>query len=155
METNIPFLFSFSMETNFPFFRVTSLMIGESFQDPNRNIQMQVDGEPLVYDLSGISKTAFTNAVNDSLMDGLGFTDVDFPLFVGVDLSFRVSFYVKNMRKDKEKLVKFVTDALESVVYLNREMIVHIKARRYRVDHVDEEITYITVGPVSDNDTGV
>jgi Holliday junction resolvase RusA-like endonuclease len=72
---------------------------------------------------------------------GLGFGD--FPCFVGKKLKFKVSFYMMNVLKDVDNLLKFILDA---VLYSNNKFIFDIHARKACVyHHAGDEETIIKV----------
>jgi Holliday junction resolvase RusA-like endonuclease len=105
-------------------------------------IDITVEGEPQVqirtamtyrgglhmYDPSSLPKSKFRLAVRESLSDGLRFQN--YPLFTG-PVEITVSFYVSNMRKDVDNLLKFVFDALQTLVYLDDKTVHKVIATKH------------------------
>jgi hypothetical protein len=56
----------------------------------------------------------------------LGYNNVDFPLFVGANLTMNVPFSMMNTSKDLDNLLKFILDALQMVVFCNDKFLYEI-----------------------------
>jgi Holliday junction resolvase RusA-like endonuclease len=94
------------------------------------------------YDLCQANKHAIWAAVRQALEE-CGITR--FPFFVGKELKVVVTFYVKNRRKDVDNLLKFVSDALQTVVYKNDSCIFDVHAKKKAVQWAEEESTTIKI----------
>jgi hypothetical protein len=152
-------------------FHVNAMILAENVDDVDKRVQIEVIGEPLVakktsarydemqscivlYDSMESNMLALRNSVRQALaINGLTIDDV--PIFKTVDVSFRVSFFVRDMTKSTAGLLKFVTDALETVVFNKVEQLEHIQGCKYYVEHHDEESILIEVRLVHDEDSGV
>jgi hypothetical protein len=60
----------------------------------------------------------------------LGYKEDDFLLIVGKCLFMKISFSVMNTLKDSDNLLKFVLDALQTVVYSNDKLLYEIHVRK-------------------------
>ena len=82
------------------------------------------------YDPAQLEKRAFRTEVLNAFL-GVGATR--FPLFdVPAQLRVTVTFYVFDMRKDIDNLIKFCLDSLEGVVFRNDAMIYEVLAKKIR-----------------------
>jgi hypothetical protein len=142
-------------------FEAEAIIVADSMEDQGKSVQIIVHGSPLVqqrhrgryliaaartlvWDPCKASKRSFRDVVRAAL-EGLGLDDDDFPCFCGKALIFDVSFHVMNTSKDVDNLLKFVLDALQTVLYSNDRFIYDIHARKRRVYHVGDENTIIEV----------
>ena len=89
-------------------------------------------GHTHMYDPSSRSKNRFKIAVVKSLQ---GLTFAQYPLFRARRLNVTVAFYIKNMNKDVDNLLKFVLDALQMVVYTDDRCVCQIQARKFHSPH--------------------
>jgi Holliday junction resolvase RusA-like endonuclease len=88
------------------------------------------------------SKAAFRYAVRQSLAD----CDVTHsPIFLGKALKLSVLFYVENDTKDVDNLRKFVSDALEMVVYSNNKSVYDVRAHKIPVNKMEDKTTLLEV----------
>ena len=119
-------------------FTADALMVLNNEEPPF--LEIEVRGEPRVqermrlnnqgiaarlYDPSARLKTQFKQAVRDALTD-LGISA--FPFYGHHPITIRFVFGVANMARDIDNLLKFVMDALETVVYGNDRMVVGLVA---------------------------
>jgi Holliday junction resolvase RusA-like endonuclease len=85
-------------------------------------------GHTHMYDPSSRLKNRFRIAVVKSLQ---GLTFLQYPLFHVRHLKVTVAFYVSNMTKDVDNLLKFVLDALQMVVYTDDRCVYQIEASKW------------------------
>jgi Holliday junction resolvase RusA-like endonuclease len=93
---------------------------------------------PLIYDPSQRQKRAYRVAVMQALAQ-LGVAH--FPIFPHHrDLKLRISaiFFVQNINKDLDNLLKFVFDALQGAIYLNDRVIWEVTAKKVQVANQDQ-----------------
>jgi hypothetical protein len=138
-----------------------AIIVANSIDDVNKSIQVLVRGTPLVqqhfcgrylfaaarmlvWDPCKASKRSFRDVARTALED-VGLGAGDFPCFVGKKLKFEVSFYVINVSKDVDNLLKFILDTLEMVLYSNDKFIFDICTRKACVYHAGDEETIIEV----------
>jgi Holliday junction resolvase RusA-like endonuclease len=88
------------------------------------------NGRARVYDPDQREKRAYRRAIRQAMAQ-LGITD--FPFFERRVLKLNVTFGLSNNAKDVDNLLKFVMDALESVVYDNDAWIVDVHAKKTTV----------------------
>jgi Holliday junction resolvase RusA-like endonuclease len=101
-------------------------------------------GRAVVYDPSQASKRAFRRAVLLALNE-LGI--VEFPVFQDqqhLKIQLNCTFYLHNEAKDVDNLLKFVMDALESVIYQNDRVVFETHLKKVKVPQ-QEEFTKIEV----------
>ena len=94
-----------------------------------------------MYDPSLQLKGKFRWAVLKSLK-GLKFGQ--YPLFQ-VHLKITVAFHISNMTKDVDNLLKFVLDALQTIVYRNDRWVFKVVAEKELVGHRREQVTFIKI----------
>jgi Holliday junction resolvase RusA-like endonuclease len=75
-----------------------------------------INGRARVYDPTQRAKRAYRRAIGQAMTE-LGITD--FPFFERTRLQLKVTYGLSNNAKDVDNLLKFVMDALESVLYDN------------------------------------
>lgn len=92
-------------------------------------------GRLVVYDPSQAMKRAYRAACARAMME-VGITH--FPFFAGQNLHIKVHFYIHNQAKDVDNLLKFVMDALETVVYENDRVICEATLKKVPVEKSDE-----------------
>jgi Holliday junction resolvase RusA-like endonuclease len=93
---------------------------------------------PLIYDPSQRLKRAYQSAVIQSLAQ-LGVHN--FPIFPdqrALKLGMSVVFYVHNMNKDIDNLLKFVLDALQGAICANDRVIWEVTAKKVHVANNDQ-----------------
>ena len=117
-------------------------------------IDVIIEGEPQVqerprmsniggmhmYDPNSLIKVKFRAAVKKTF-DDLKFT---YPLFQ-VALKIQVTFHISNMAKDVDNLLKFVLDALQTIVYNDDRSVQKITAEKHHSP--DRGYTTIAVEP--------
>jgi Holliday junction resolvase RusA-like endonuclease len=108
---------------------VSLTILGEPLIQPRmRCYKNPVTGRPVVFDPARDEKLAFKRIVREAL-GAVGATT--FPLFDdGVKLKVTATFHVVDMRKDIDNLLKFLLDALASVVYNNDNAIDFVVAKK-------------------------
>jgi hypothetical protein len=111
--------------------------------DSKRSVQIIVWGEPRVpvepADEFETSKMAFGQAV----AHGLALYSQDSPEFVGTALELNVEFHVLDVSKDVASLLKFVLDALATVVYTDPRVIYRTQIHKKPVFHPDDALTFL------------
>jgi Holliday junction resolvase RusA-like endonuclease len=93
---------------------------------------------PLIYDPSQRLKRAYRGAVIQSLAQ-LGLRN--FPIFPDqsdLKLGMSVVFYVHNMNKDIDNLLKFVLDALQGAIYANDRVIWEVTVKKVHIVSNDQ-----------------
>jgi Holliday junction resolvase RusA-like endonuclease len=99
-----------------------------------------VSGRLVVFDPTHDEKFAFKRVVRTALV-GVGAT---LPLFDnGVKLKVTATFYVADVRKDVDNLLKFLLDSLESVIYNNDKMIYTVVATKITTNNNFERTEFM------------
>ena len=119
-------------------FIAEALMMSNHHDKAPAQVTIEVQGEPRVqerarlsriggvtriYDPSATLKSKFQRAVRNAFTD-LGIHS--FPLFEAQPIKITIVFAITNMAKDIDNLLKFVMDALQTVVYVNDRMVVKV-----------------------------
>jgi Holliday junction resolvase RusA-like endonuclease len=107
---------------------VSLCILGEPISQPRmRCYHNPASGRVVVYDPTQDEKVAFKKSVRDAIAK-VGAT---FPLFENdVKLKVTVTFHVTDMRKDIDNLLKFMLNALATVMYNNDNMICSVVATK-------------------------
>ena len=101
-----------------------------------------VNGRIIVFNPASRELNAFRRSVRECLG---GLSVGMFPMFdIAVSLEVKAIFFVSNMRKDVDNMLKFVLDALQGVVYPDDRIIVTIQAKKIRCT-VREQRTVLEV----------
>jgi Holliday junction resolvase RusA-like endonuclease len=97
------------------------------------------NGHPRVYDPSQREKRAYRRAIGKAMAQ-LGYSE--FPFFERKLLKLKATFGLSNNSKDADNLLKFLMDALESVLYDNDACVMDAQAIKKRVPIGDQYTTF-------------
>jgi len=122
-----------------PPFTAEAMIISDDHDVPSF-VDIQVQGEPRVqertrvnyrvtriYDPSTHLKAAFSSSVKAAFTE-LGVDE--YPIFLQPEMKVTIVFGVNSMDKDIDNLLKFVFDALQTIVYGNNRVIVKLDAEK-------------------------
>ena len=108
-----------------------------------------VSGRIVVFNPATREMTTFRRSIRQCLVE---LAVAVFPMFdIAVSLEVKAIFFVSNMRKDVDNMLKFVLDALQGVLYPDDRIIVTIEAKKVRCS-VREQRTVVFVTATEEND---
>jgi Holliday junction resolvase RusA-like endonuclease len=103
-----------------------------------RNRSRILNGRIVVYDPSRQSKAKFKEAIRMAMLQ-LGIDE--FPIFHR-PLKLTVTFGLSNQAKDFDNLLKYVMDALQSVMYANDSIIFKVEGEKLRMPIAEQFTTF-------------
>ena len=122
LETDEPGLGSRGVDT------LTMSVTGNAIAQARHRVRRVNTSRLVFYDPHQREKVSFRLAVKESLQDvGIQY----FPVFRNVHVRVHVSFFVRNLNKDLDNMIKFVLDALQSVVYRNDLCVVEMHSAKF------------------------